>query len=143
MANITNEQMALLDQMLVQGYATKNVPILGGKAEVMFTSMTAGNQLEVEAYMKNIEGAPAFVVHSYSIKLLSQVLKKYHIIGKDPIIFKTPEEAESFLKTRPSTVVDSIIFAQGTFEKELKQLAGAENLEQDFTQAPSPEPAQN
>jgi hypothetical protein len=139
----TDEQMTLLDQLLVQGYATKTIQILGGKAEVTFNSMTAGDQLNVESFMKNIEGAPAFVIHTYSIKLLAQVLKKYHHIGNDPVIFNSAADAETFIKGRPSMVVDAIIAAQGAFEKELGMLAKAENLEQNFTQTPSPESAQN
>lgn len=135
---LTNEQMTLLDQILVEGHATKVIPILGGKAEITFDSMTAGSQLNVESYMKNIEGAPAFVVHTYSIKLLSEVLKRFHPIGKDPVIFKTPEEAEAFIKGRPSSLVDAIIAAQGAFEKELGELSKAENLEENFTQTPLP-----
>lgn len=140
---LTNEQMTLLDQILIQGHATKTVLILGGKAEVTFNSMTAGDQLNVESYMKNIEGAPAFVVHTYSIKLLSQVLKKYHMIGQEPIIFKSPSETEEFIKQRPVTLVDAMIAAQGAFEKELGQLAKSENLEQNFTQTPSQESVQS
>ena len=90
-----------------------------------------------------MEGSPAFVVHTYSIKLLAQVLKQFHIIGKDPVVFKTPDEAETFLKTRPTTTVDAIIEAQGKFEKELRQLAIAEDLEANFTETPSPAPAQS
>jgi hypothetical protein len=140
---LTNDQMTLLDQILVQGYATKTVPILGGKAEVTFNSMTAGDQLNVESYMKNIEGAPAFVVHTYSIKLLAEVLKQYHHIGHDPVIFKDSKEAEAFIKGRPSTLVDAMIAAQGAFEKELGQLAKSETLEANFSPTPSPESVQN
>jgi len=136
---LTNEQMTLLDQLLVNGFATKTIPVLGGKSEVTFNSMTAGDQLNVESYMKNIDGAPAFVVHTYSIKLLSQVLKRYHVLGHDPIIFKDATTAEEFLKTRPSTLVDAIISAQSNFEKELGQLAKSETLEENFTPTPSPE----
>jgi len=135
---LTNEQMTLLDQILVQGYAVKIIPILGGKAEVTFNSMTAGDQLNVESYMKNIDGAPAFVVHTYSIKLLAQVLKAYHYIGKDVTLFKDANEAETFIKGRPSTIVDAMISAQGAFEKELGLLARMENLEENFTPTPSP-----
>lgn len=136
---LTPEQIELLDQVLIKGFATKTIPILGGKAEITFHSMTAANQLEVESYMKNIEGAPAFVVHTYSIKLLSRVLMKYHVIGNDPIIFKSPDEAEDFLKSRPSTVVDAVIAAQGEFEKLLGKLAKSEDLESNFTPTPSQE----
>lgn len=138
---LTSEQIELLDQILVKGFATKTIPILGGKAEITFNSMTAANQLEVESYMKNIEGAPAFVVHTYSIKLLARVLVKYHVVGKDPVLFTSPEEAEAFLRGRPSTVVDAIISAQGEFEKTLGELAKTEDLEVNFTQTPSPDSA--
>jgi hypothetical protein len=137
---LTTQQIALLDQLLEAGFASRTIKILGGKAEVTLNSLTAGDQLMVESYMKNMDGSPAFVVHTYSIKLVSQVLKQYHNIGKDPVSFKTSDDAEAFLKTRPTTTVDAIIEAHGKFENELKQLSRAEDLELNFTETPSPAP---
>jgi hypothetical protein len=140
---LTNEQMTLLDQILTQGYATKTISILGGKAEITVNSMVAGSQLNVESFMRNIDGAASFVVHTYSIKLVSEVLKRYHPVGHDPVIFKDAKEAEAFLLARPASVVDAIIAAQGAFEKELGLLSKAENLEENFTPTPSPAPEQS
>ena len=97
----------------------------------------------IEAYMKNVEGGPVFIMHIYSVKLLAQVLKKYHYIGKDPVVFSDVEKAEAFIKTRPSTITDAMIAAHAEFEKELAQIAKSEDLEENFSQAPSSEQKQN
>jgi hypothetical protein len=140
---LTTEQIALLDQILEKGYATKTVKILGGKAEVTFNSMQGGEQMMVESVMKDIQGTQAYVVHRFSIKLAAQVLKMYHVIGKDAQVFKTAEEAEAFLTSFPVSIIDTIIAAQGAFESELTNIAKADSLEENFTPTPSAEPAQS
>ena len=140
---MTPEQLALLDQLLSDGFATKTIQLLGGKAEITISSLQTGNQLEIESYMKNVEGSPAYVMHIYSVKLLAQVLKKYHYIGKDPAIFGGAEKAEEFIKTRPSTITDAMIAAHAEFEKELAQIAKSENLEENFSETPSSEQKQS
>ena len=140
---LTPQQITLLDQILEQGYASKTIKILGGKAEVTFVSMQGGEQMMVENLMKDIQGTPAYVVHQYSIKLASQVMKSYHVIGKDALIFKTPAEAEAFLVKFPVSIIDTIIQSQGAFEKELAEIAKAEDLEANFSPTPSEEQKQS
>jgi hypothetical protein len=136
---LTKEQVALLDQILDKGYATKTIKILGGKAEVTFSSMQGGEQMKVESLMKDIQGTPAYVIHQYSIKLAAQAIKSYHVIGKDIQIFTKPDDAEAFLVKFPVSIIDVIIQAQGAFEKELSELAKTEDLETNFTPTPSEE----
>jgi hypothetical protein len=140
---MNEKQLALLDQILVQGFATTSVPILGGKAEITFSSMTAGDQLHIESEMKSVDTTtPAHFLHNYSIKMLGSVLKKYTVLGKEPVIFNSPKEAEAFIKSRPSTVVDAMVQAQGNLEKELAVLSKATDVEENFTSTPSDEQKQ-
>lgn len=139
---MTNEQIVLIEQLLITGVASKQVKILGGKAEISLTSLTTGDQLRVESEMRSIEGTPAFMVHTYSLKLVSQILKSFTSGGKQ-IDFKTAQEAYDFIISRPSSVVDAIIGEHTKFEKELALLAKMDTLAENFTEAPTEELKQN
>ena len=133
---MTNEQLALVEQLLVNGVATKETKILGGKAVVLLNSLTTGDQLAVEFEMKAIEGTPAYMVHTYSLKLVSRVLKAF-TYGEKTSVFTTAEAAYEFIMTRPSAIVDAIINEHTKFEKELAELSAAEGLVENFTETPS------
>ena len=132
---MTNEEIALVEQLIMTGTATKQAKILGGKAEIQIASLTTGDQLGVEAEMRTIEGTPAFMVHSYSLKLISHVLKVFTFNGKSQT-FKDSNEAYAFVLSRPSAVVDAIIGEHTKFEKELAAISKMENLTESFTETP-------
>ena len=138
---LTTDQIALLDQILDKGYATKTIKMLGGKVEATFNSLLGAEQMKVEALMKDMQSmSQAEAVHKISTKLLSQALRHYHETGKDIRSFATPDEAEKFLVNLPVVVIDTMIAAQGNFERELSALARAENLEANFSLTPSEGP---
>lgn len=133
---MTNEELALVEQLLMAGAATTQAKILGGKAEVQIASLTTGDQLGVEAEMRTVEGTPAFMVHTYSLKLVSHVLKAFTYNGKTQV-FKTAADAYAFITSRPSAIVDAIIEEHTKFEKQLAALSKMENLAESFTETPS------
>lgn len=139
---MTLEQTLLTEQLLLSGAATKQAKILGGKAEVLISSLTTGDQLRVESEMRTVDGTPAFMVHTYSLKLLSHILKAFTFSEKT-IDFKTPQEAYDFVMTRPAAVVDAIIGEHTKFEKELSELSKLGELVENFTETPSVEPKQS
>lgn len=133
---MTNEQLALAEQLLINGVATKEVKILGGKAVILLSSLTTGDQIEVEFEMKGVDGTPAYMVHTYSIKLVSRVLKSI-TFGENTTSFKDSQTAYEYIMSRSSAIVDAIISEHTKFEKELSQLSLSEDLVESFTETPS------
>lgn len=130
---MTPEQIALAEQLLLEGVAKKSCKVLGGKAEIILSSLTTGDQLQVESEMRTVEGTPAFMVHTYSLKLVSQVLKAFTANGKT-FEFASASEAHSFVMSRPAAVVDAIIGEHTKFEKELSAISKMDNLLENFTE---------
>lgn len=133
---LTPEQSKMLDELVVKGYTEKEVDILNGKIKAIFRSLTTDAQLLVEQDMKSIEGTPLYTVHSFSVKILSYVLRSYKA-GDLVFINKTAEETEAFIKTRATVVTDALVTAHSEFEKELKGITSVEALKENFTQTPS------
>jgi len=139
---MTKEELALAEQLLLVGSAKKKCKILGGKAEIELASLTTGDQLDVESEMRTVEGTPAFMVHTYSLKLVSQVLKSVTYNGA-AIEFTTVADAHQYLLSRPSSLVDAVINEHTKFEKELAAIARMDTLVENFTEAPPVDSAQS
>lgn len=133
---LTPEQSKMLDDLIVKGYAEKETTILDGHITVIFRSLTTDAQLSVEQEMKSIDETPLYTVHSFSVKILSHVLRSYK--AKDLVFTnKSAEETEAFIKTRATVVTDALVTTHSKFEKELKEITSVEALKENFTQTPS------
>jgi hypothetical protein len=133
---LTPEQSKMLDELIVKGYTEKETTILDGNVIVVFRSLTTEDQLSVEREMKSIEGTPLFTVHSFSVKILSYVLRSYKA-GSLVFTNKNAAETEAFIKTRATVVTDALVTAHSEFEKELKEMTSVEVIKENFTQTPS------
>lgn len=133
---LTQEQSKILDDLIIKGYADKKTTLLDGKLEIILRSLTTDAQLNVEKDMKNIEGTPLFTVHSFSVKILAQVLQSYKA-GDLVFLNKDTVETEAFIKTRPTAITDALVNAHSEFEKELKEITSVEAIKENFTQTPS------
>jgi len=129
------ENTNYLDQLLDLGYAEKTTKILSDKAEVTLRTLTSENQLELESTMTNVTGAPAFVVHTWSIKMLAYTLKSFKT-SKENKVFKTVTESEEFLKKSASVIIDSILAAYNKFNQEITALTTPENVDKNFSMTP-------
>jgi hypothetical protein len=135
---MTPEQEKMLDELIEKGFVTKRVSILDGKIEAALTSVTTEDQLEAEWETKATDAISAYQIHTYSIKILSRVLKGIKTNGKN-IKFETPEDAEKYLKSKPPLFRDLLIEEQSKFEKEIRDITKKEELE-NFTKTPATEP---
>lgn len=129
---MTQAQMALLDELIENGFITRKVDVLGGTLQAVLTSSTTADQLAVEGALKLTDSVPVHMIHNYQLKAISRVLKS--VTYKDKVtIFKSPEEAEEYLITRPAFVVDALMDARTKLENEVNEAAKPEALDANFS----------
>jgi hypothetical protein len=124
-----------LEQLVDLGYAEKTLKTLKDKVTIKLRTLGAEDQLSLEQGMGMLTGSAAYVVHTYSIKLLSFVLKEYKTDKIDKI-FKTNIEAEEFLKPKASIIIDALVKEHEVFTKELKEITTVEKIDENFTSTP-------
>jgi hypothetical protein len=127
-----------LDDLLFTGSVVDMRPLLDGKVQVEFTSLTPEKRLAAEKAVSSETTANStqmYATHLYMIKLLSQSLTKFEYKGKVSI-FDTAEQAEQFLKSRPEQMLGLIAKEHSIFEKEISSLITNEKLE-NFSPVPS------
>lgn len=133
---MTDVQAKMLDDLLFNGVTFKTIPLFDGKMTIVLSSLVTENQIEVEKQMKDFsDSTPAHMVHTFSIKLVSQVLKGVKA-GESDIKFKSPEEAESFMRSRPTVITDAIVKEHRDFENELRSITSVEELKENFITTP-------
>jgi len=132
---MTEKQAAWIEELINDGKATTEVKLLDNKVTALITNLQGDTQLKAEEKMKSIDGTPAFVVHTYSVLILSQVLKGY-AIAKKKLDFKNTDEAYAFIVTLPTGIIDALVKAHSNFEKELAKLITGDDVVENFTTPP-------
>jgi hypothetical protein len=139
---LTEQQQQWLEDLVVKGKVTKNINIVNGKITLILDSMIGSNQLAVEKSMTSIDGAPVYVLHMYALRSLAQSLKAV-IVNGITTTFTTTEEALTYLEARPTVIIDAMMNAQSTFEKELKNIISPEIINENFPKTPGTADASN
>jgi hypothetical protein len=132
---MTEQQLEILDQLIETGYATRTVGILNNAVQVTFHTLTAEQQMLVEAQMKDVTGTPLHGLHTYSVKLLAQSLVDFSYKGV-AIKFLSADEAETFVRSKPTTLVDLLVTEQSKLEKEVNELITGKTTVEDFSKTP-------
>jgi hypothetical protein len=134
MTQLTEKQQKWLEDLVINGQTTTTEEIIRGLAKITIASLVGGTQLAIEQAIP-AEGASVYVLHSFAIQTLAQVLKAYETKDKKTV-FDSTAVALEFVKNRPTAVIDEMIQVQTKFEKELKQLITPETLQENFTTTP-------
>ncbi len=124
----------LLEDLFFNGFATKDISLLDGKINVVIRSLAAKDQLVIEQGLSTLKGSTAYVLHTYSLNLLSHTIIKY---GKEE--FKDSVEALKYIETLPGAVIDYLVKAQTGFEKEIAKLYTGEEIDAAFFETASTE----
>jgi hypothetical protein len=132
------EETRILEELFDKGFATREVPVLGNKLLATVRSLSAADQLDIESQMnkdKMKNNAAAFIIHSYSLLLLSKTLVSY-----GETIFDSHKTAYDFLSKMTSSVVDKLVKAQNALEKDIRKYLELESVEANFSETgPLPE----
>jgi len=126
------ETERLLNQMFTEGFATIDFEIIPNKLHATIKTLSADDQLILERRMSIIEGSSIFVLHSYTIEVLSYTVLKY---GEST--FKDPEDAKQFLEKLPGVLLDKLIKIQNSFETQVKHILKFDKINEHFFESPS------
>lgn len=138
---MTEQQLEIMDQLIDVGYATRTVGLVNNTILVTFHTLTAEQQMLVEAQMKDVTGTALHGLHTYSVKLLAQSLISFSYKGKTTT-FESAEEAENFVRSKPTSLVDSLVDEQAKLEKEVNTLITGKTVVEDFSKIPPADSAQ-
>lgn len=121
----------ILEELFDKGYATREIEVLEGKLKAVVRSLSAKDQLEIEETMgrdKTKNNPAAFVIHTYSMKLLSKTLLSYG--SKE---FKDSKETYKFLENLTNAIIDKLVKSQNALEKDIRKAIQLENVEANFS----------
>ena len=121
------EKAMILDQLFEGNEAIRVVDVLPGKVKATIANLNARDQLDIEAEMSATDGSNAYILHLYSLKLLSRTIREYN--GKS---FDNGKECEAFLEKLPSMVLDKLVKEQNNFEKTIREVLKLETLDDHF-----------
>jgi hypothetical protein len=132
------ESARILEELFDKGYATRKIDLLKDKLSVVVRGLSGKDQLAIEAEMgrdKTKNSPAAYIIHSYSLKLLSKTVVSYG--DKE---FKTSEEAQEFLEKLSNSIIDKLVKAQNALEKDIRKALDIESVERNFSETgPLPE----
>lgn len=103
-----------LGDYLELGYAIHEFELKPFKVKVKIKTITVEEQRKLESEMKNVptEEVAIYKMHAYQISYLSTVLLAF-----GDKIFKTPDEAKTFLLSKGTAISDKIMAEQAELEK--------------------------
>ena len=133
---IDKRKKKLMEDLFFNGFATLEIVLLDGKVTATLKNLAAKDQLAIENSLSELKGSTAFVLHSYSMQLLSKTL-----IGYNKQEFKDSVEARGFLENLPGAVIDYLVKKQTEFEKEIAELYTGEEIDKVFFGTASTEDA--
>ena len=120
--------MDILEQIFDRGYAVKDLELGGGKIKAQVRNLSTSNQLDIEKDLSAVkDSSSAFVLHKYSMGILSHTLLKYN--GKK---FENVKEAEKVLLELPTAICDALITAQNLFEKDVAKSLTPDAVQETF-----------
>ena len=74
---IKEEKKRLMEDLFFNGYANLKISLLDGKISATVRNLAAKDQLAIENSLSELKGSTAFVLHTYSMNLLSKTLVSY------------------------------------------------------------------
>ena len=118
--------MDLLEQLIVNGVAKKDFDLLGGKLKFSLKTLSGKEQMAIEKSMEDVKGTPVFVVHEFSLRMLSYGLLSYQDTKFES---KNPEERLQFLENMDTTILDLMVQTQKNFYEDAKKAVNPDSLE--------------
>lgn len=126
------ETSRILDEVFQNGYATIEFDIIPNKLKATLRTLRSKEQMLVDQYLGTAEGSSSFLLHTYTLKVLSYTLEAY---GEKT--FKDSQEVENFLADQSNIVIDKLIKIQNSFEKQVKEVLQFEKINDHFFEQPS------
>jgi hypothetical protein len=119
-------KMNILEQLITQGYAQKDFDLLEGKLKFTLKSLSGKEQMAIEAWMKDVSGTPVFVVHNFTLRMLTFGLVSYQ---DNKFEGKSPQEKLEFVEALDTSVIDLITESQKKFYEDCKKAVNPDAIE--------------
>jgi len=124
------ETQRILEELFDTGYATREIEVIEDKLKVKVRSLAAKDQLDIEKGIPDPKSSSAaFIIHSYSLKLLSKTIISY---GDKK--FETQLDAYSFLENITNSIIDKLTKAQNELEKDIRKALALDSIEENFSE---------
>jgi len=123
------EREKFLEDLVFKGCAFYEKTLLDGKLKIKLKTLSGEEQLEIDEKISDIEGTPAQVMHLYSILFLSYALVRYNDIDLEKL---SKEERVSFLKSKPTAIIDKVSEELFEFNKKIKASVSGDKVEETF-----------
>ncbi len=118
--------MEILEQLILNGTAQKDFDLLKGKIKFTLKSLSGKEQMAIEAWMKDVSGTPVFVVHNFTLRMLTFGLVSFQ---DNKFEGKSPQEKLEFVEALDTSVIDLITESQKNFYKDCKKAVNPDAIE--------------
>ena len=131
-----------LEQLVFENSAKETFEFLEGKVNITVSNLSTGDQLEIEKILSQMTGGTAYVLHNYSLEILSRILLQYNELEfpqqlnkqKRPQII---EQARKHLETLPGSMIDDLIKKWQKLEKDVSREITGEEIDNTFFETAS------
>jgi hypothetical protein len=110
----------------LNGTAEKSIDLLEGKIKFTLKSLSGKEQIGIEKWMQDVTGTPVYVVHNFTLRMLSFGLVSYQ---DNKFIDKSPQEKLEFIQSLDTSVIDLITEKQKEFYEECKKAVNPDAIE--------------
>ena len=128
------EKEAFLEGLVVNNKACKPVELLNGKLRIIFKTLTADEQLEVEKFIATLKTSATYTIHKYATFLLAQSIQEYN---DDQIWQKELDERIKFVEGLPAAIIDKLMKEQQYFSRQVQAVIDPESVEEVFFEGAS------
>jgi hypothetical protein len=125
--------MEILEQLIINGVAEKDFDLLEGKLKFTLKSLSGKEQIAIEAWMKDVSGTPVYVVHNFTLRMLSFGLVSYQ---DNKFEGKSPQEKLEFIELLDTSLIDLLTETQKSFYEQCKNAVNADAVE-NLSETPS------
>ena len=128
------EKEAFLEGLVVNNKATKPVSLLDDKLRIIFKTLTAEEQLEVEKYIATLKSSATYTIHKYATYLLSQSIQQYN---DEQLWQRKLDERIKFVEALPAIIIDKLMKEQQYFSRQVQAVIDPESVEEVFFEGAS------
>lgn len=125
-----DEKNRILEGLAFANEITKDITIFEGRITVILRNLSGDDQMQIEKEMKDIEGTTAYVVHTYTTKLLGSCVKEYQDTVLDKLM--PLKERQQFIQQLPTATIDVLSDEVNQFHKEIQAATSGKKVGDSF-----------
>jgi len=128
------EKERFVEDLVLTGGTTYEKTVFNDKLKLKFRTLSGNEQLEIEQELTNPDSSTAYILHNYSLHLISYSLLTY---GDKDISKMNAKERLEFVKALSNPMIDILIGTYNEFQKKIQACTKGEVLDEVFFTTPS------